>query len=47
MEHKIYKTGKKWGWTEDKSQRDSEIIIAESNCEDSFKDEIKDIFYYK
>ena len=40
----IYKTGKKWGWTEDKSQRDSEIIIAESNCEDSFKDEIKDIF---
>lgn len=38
-----YIKGKRWGWTDNKSQRESETIVLSSNCENSFKDEIEDI----
>ena len=39
----IYKTGLKWGWSQNTTQRESEIIVSESDCENSFTDELKDI----
>jgi len=38
-----YIKGERWGWTKSQSQRESEKIVISSNCEDSFKDEIRDI----
>lgn len=37
-----YRTGKRWGWQDGKSQADSEIIVVDKDsCEDSFYEETK------
>ena len=43
----VYKTGKRWGWTDDKSQKDTEKNVASSDCENSFTKEIEDIMIKK
>lgn len=38
-----YRIGKKWGWREGKSQAESEILVIESDCSNSFIKETKNI----
>jgi len=39
----IYTRGKRWGWAEGKSQRDSEEIVCVDDCSSSFAEEISDL----
>jgi len=43
----VYITGKRWGWLNSSSQKDSERIIYKTNCETSFYDELKSLFGYE
>lgn len=42
-----YIVGKRWGWSGNISQGDTEEVVSESDCENSFIDEIKDIIINK
>ena len=43
----VYKTGKRWDWTNGKTQKDNEIEVISSDCEKSFTKEIEDIIINK
>lgn len=43
--NQIYRRGKRWGWKEAKSQRDSEELVINYDGEDSFMEETKAVLY--
>jgi predicted dehydrogenase len=40
----IYTCGKRWGWLEGKNQSQTEEIVLETDCNNSFKDELLGLF---
>lgn len=42
-----YTRGKRWGWQNSSSQKDSEELILRSDCENSFKEELRDLITNK
>lgn len=43
--NQTYITGKRWGWQNSSSQKDSEILVCESNGEDVFYNETKALLF--
>jgi len=41
--NQTYVCGKRWGWTDGKTQKESEEIVVESDCKDSFYLELKSL----
>ena len=39
----LYTYGERWSWQNGKSQNANEVVKEESDCSESFQDELKDI----